>query len=66
MTVSSHESTDTYTFKIAYKEVKESLKSAEKKELIEAIKKVEKELIDKNTKRETYPASYNLSMRKVP
>ena len=66
VTVSSHESTDTYTFKIAYKEVKESLKSAEKKELIEAIKKVEKELIDKNTKRETYPASYNLSMRKVP
>ncbi len=66
VTVSNGKSSDTYTFNIAYKAVKNSLKASEKKEIIDSIKKVEQELIDKNTKRETYPASYNLSMRKVP
>ena len=66
VTVSSRKWRDTYTFNIAYKEVKSTLKSTEKKEFEEAIKKIEEELIDKNTKRETYPASYNLSIRKVP
>lgn len=65
VTVSNGKSSDTYTFKIAYKAVKNSLNATEKKDIVEAIKNVEKDLIDKNTKKEVYPASYNLSMRKI-
>ena len=65
VTVSNGKSSDTYTFKIAYKAVKNSLNATEKKNIVEAIKNVEKDLIDKNTKKEVYPASYNLSMRKI-
>lgn len=63
VTVSSGRSTDTYEFNIAYKEPK---KSIDRKEFEESIKKIEKQLIDENTKKENYLASYNLSMRKVP
>lgn len=61
--VLSGRSTDTYEFNIAYKEPK---KSIDRKEFEESIKKIEKQLIDENTKKENYLASYNLSMRKVP
>lgn len=63
VTVLSGRSTDTYEFNIAYKEPK---KSIVRKEFEESIKKIEKQLIDENTKKENYLASYNLSMRKVP
>lgn len=66
VTVASHKSTDTYEFNIAYKEASKSKEKINKKEFKKEIEEVEKKLISDNTLKLKYPASYNLSLRKVP
>ena len=64
--VSKGKLSDVYTFDIAYKEDKNTLNSAEIKEIKEFIRDVEKKLVVENTKDQKYPASYNLALRKAP
>lgn len=63
VTVSSGKFTDTYEFNIAYQEPK---KIIDRKEFEESIKKIEKQLIEENTKDLRYLASHDFELRKTP